>query len=334
MTSSDLAILVLVVVIAWFAWRLLRRKHPTLTPSVPANMAGSAPRPPIAQNAEQALALLASCAHPQGFGDLTTIVQARIADQGPVDWHFNFTAGTCALVRGPADGASLTISATSQVWRDLAAKRIGFASALMKGSLHSEGDTGVLMQLDGAFAGPPDESLLVGSHQTQPSPEEESQIAMSNPAVAEALHPLMRDNQALLDVLRAAQKNPNLSAAERQAEIVEAIRHNLGPGAEALTNREDGSVENTFRSVPASTDSKSTARDVRRAIQEAVRNLPPGATREQKMAAIKAAIGTMPNAGPFAAMLEGNTSGSVKGIGGKAAEIMIEGLLEGLLGGG
>ena len=303
MTSTELTILVLVVVIAWFAWRLLRRKSPTRTPSMPAHVAGSALHPPIAQNTEQALVLLASCAHPQGIGGLTTVVQVRIADQDPVEWHFNFTAGSCVLVRGPADGASLTISAASQVWRDLAAKRIGFASALMKGSLHSEGDMSVLMQLDSAFAGPPNESFLMESHQTPLSPDEESQ------------------------------NTPYQSAAERQVAIVEAIRHNLGPGAEAVVNREDGSVENTLGPDTVSTDPKVLRRDVRRAMQDAVRNLPPGATREQKIAAIKAAVATMPNAGPFVAMLDGNTSGSLKGIGGKAAELMIEGLLDGLLGG-
>ncbi|HUX87839.1 MAG TPA: SCP2 sterol-binding domain-containing protein [Chloroflexota bacterium] len=296
MTSSELAILVLVIVIAWFAWRRLRRKSPTLTPSMPVNLVGSATRPPVAQNAEQALALLASCAHPQGIGDLTTVVQARIADQGSVDWHFNFTEGSCVLVRGTADGASLTISADSQIWRDLAAKRIGFASALMKGSLKSEGDTAVLMKLDTAFAGPPDESLLVGANQALLSPHAETQSATPNPA------------------------------DERQAAIMEAIRQNLGTGAEGLVNRDGGSV-----TTP--TDPRTTRREARKAIQDALRNLPPGATREQKIAAVRTALETVPDAAPFAAMLDANHAGSLKVFGGKAGEILLEGLFEGLLGG-
>ncbi|HEX5415532.1 MAG TPA: SCP2 sterol-binding domain-containing protein, partial [Chloroflexota bacterium] len=264
-------------------------------------------------------------------GDLTTVVQAHVTDQGPAEWHFNFTQGSCVLARGLAERASLTISADSQVWHDLAEKRIGFLGANMKGSLRPEGDLGILMKLDDAFAGAPDESLLVGSNQTQLSSNEEFPTTTSTPAAVEAPRPAVMDRHGLFDAIQAVNKDPNLSAAERQAAIVEAIRHNFGSGAVAAIKRDDGTLQSTFTSATLSTASGETGSDLRRAIQNAVRDLPPGATREQKLAAVKAALGTMSNAVPFAAMLDANTSRSFKGTRESLAERIIEGLLEGLL---
>ena len=352
MLWSGLEILILVLVVAWLATRLLRRKPATFTGSLPTEMASWQPRQSVPQNVEQdassteqtpryaqqestehALAVLASCARPRGIGDLTTVIQVRVADEGPADWQFTFTNGACALGRGTADEASLTISAASEVWRDLAAKRIGFSGARMTGSLQTEGDLGILMKLDAALAGSPDESLLAGASQTPLSPDEGLTGTILSPAGVDASRPVVMDTRALIDAVRAAKQNPNLSPAERQAAMLEAVRHNLGPGAVAGINQADGSGGNTFSSVTISTDATATGSDVRRSIQEAMSNLPPGATREQKLAAVKAALATMPNGASFEAMLGAHGSERHEGMGGKIAELMIEGLLEGLLGG-
>lgn len=352
MLWSGLEILILVLVIAWLAARLPRRKPATFTDSRPTAMDSWTPRQSVPQNVEQdassteetpryaqhestehALAVLASCARPRGIGDLTTVIQVRVADEGLAAWQFNFTNGACALLRGTTDEASLTISADSEVWRDLAAKRIGFSGARMKGSLQTEGDLGILMKLDAAFAGAPDESLFAGASQPPLSLDEGLSGTILNPGGVDASRPVVMDTRALIDAVRAAKQNPNLSPAERQAAMLEAVRHNLGPGAVAGINQADGTVGNSFTSFTISTDSTAAGSDFRRSIQEAMSNLPPGATREQKLAAVKAALATNPNGAPFAAMLDANGSESHRGMGGKIAELMIEGLLEGLLGG-
>src|SRR5690349_18169708 len=98
MLWSGLEILILVLVIAWLATRLLRRRPATFTDSSPTEMASWTPRQSVPQNVEQdtwsteqapryaqqestehALAVVASCARPRGIGDLTTVIQVRVA---------------------------------------------------------------------------------------------------------------------------------------------------------------------------------------------------------------------------------------------------------------
>jgi hypothetical protein len=334
MSTGELTILVLLLVVAWIAWRMLRRSTPRRARATP--VYGGNPRPSVSATVDtaQALAVLASCAHPEGAGDLTAVVQARVTDEAGGDCQFQFSKGSCSLVRGAAEHPALTISAAGQVWRDLAEKKVSFATAMLKGTLQAEGDTGLLMKLDAAFAGQPAEPVIARPTPAVSSPSNsESPAPVANSGVADSGQPIVHDQQALAAAIHAARENPNLSPAERRAAILSALQQNHGVGAEILASSEGVAGGTAFASASGSSRHAETREEVKRAIQVEMAKLPPNATHEQKMAAVRTALATVPDAAPYAAMLELYAGGSFKSIAGKVGGLMLEGVLDGLLNG-
>jgi hypothetical protein len=140
-------------------------------------------------------------------------------------------------------------------------------------------------------------------------------MADANPASTDP-DALEARRQTLFGALEAARADGTLTSDQRRAAIVAAMRHNLTSGAPG--------------SMPLS--------EVQLAVQQALRDLPSGATREQKLAAIRAAIQSVPSASQFVALLDhqvaGQKTGSHEGLGAGLAGALLEGVLDTLLGGG
>lgn len=315
-------IVLLVVVIAaiWIVFRARAQRAPA--PLGAGYVTQSAPSGFATGNVEEALALLATCVKPRGTSNLNAVVQLRISDHVPADWQFALAGGTCALSSGQDIGARLTLTANSQTWSELASKRLGFAQAAMKGTIRSEGDTSILMRLDDEFSGQPDPSRLAAITSSASSP------AISTEDTAAASSVIGQANP-IFGAIQAARADPNLSSDERRAAMVDALRKSIGSGAGI------GMAEGASTGTPAG--GMHSARDVREAVQQALNELPPGATREQKVAAMRAAIQTVPNAGHLTAMVDrlgsGAGAGSHEGLGSGIAGALLEGILGNLLDG-
>lgn len=133
-------------------------RAPSGTLQSPSGASATVPKAPPPRNVEDALADLATCVRPKETGNLSTVVQVRIEDHIPADWHFQLGNGECTLLQGMATDAPLTVGASAETWIDLAAKRISFTSAYMKGNLRVQGDNVILLRLDDEFSGPVDAS--------------------------------------------------------------------------------------------------------------------------------------------------------------------------------
>lgn len=131
--------------------------------------------------------------------------------------------------------------------------------------------------------------------------------------------------EALAEVLRVVRDNPNLSRRERHAAIVRALRESVG-----------------------STEGRANLEAVKSAIQKAVAGLPPGASRAQKLDAVRTALSEVPGAEHYAMLLSmvghsgtGHNAGIggllggalLEGISGEVAGTLVEGFLENLLDG-
>src|SRR5689334_2512162 len=122
-------LLFVAVVVIWIVLRSGGGKGSTAIPAASSGAAWARPLGQTSQNVEQALGLLATCAQPRGVANLRTAVQLRISDHVPSDWHYELGGGSCTLVTGPATDPSVTITATSQIWIELAQKKLSFSGA-------------------------------------------------------------------------------------------------------------------------------------------------------------------------------------------------------------
>jgi hypothetical protein len=312
---STAIILVIVLVVIFFLVRgLLGSRPSSRSASFPGSTSASATLPP--QNVEDALADLATCVRPKETGNLSTVVQVRIQDHTPADWHFDLSNGECSLLEGPSEVARLTITASTRTWIDLAAKRMSFSSAYMKGDLRVEGDNVIVMRLDDEFSGPVDPSrhravrrAVSASIEERATTGDDAAAPDSDATGSQALLP----GEALAEVLRVVRDNPNLTRRERHAAIVRALRESVG-----------------------STEGRASLEDAKTAIQKAVAGLPPGASRGQKLEALRTALSAVPGAEHYAVILSvlgPGGAGHSSGIGGEAAGMLVEGFLESLLGG-
>jgi hypothetical protein len=269
---------------------------------------------------EHTLALLASCVRPHSDGGLSGTVNVRVSDQTPSDYHFDLSSAGCRIAAGTANSPVLTVTANLQTWRDLAAKRLSFAGAAMNGRIQYTGDTETVVRLDAAFAGTPDESLIVDGSTT--STAVSASEVVDPPSSVDSLR---TQRETLVETLKAMSVDPSASPEQRREAIADALRQNLGKG---------GDVHVSFERV-SSTGSSHLSQDVRAAVRKTLSDLPPNATREQKLEAIRSALANVPEAQPFLAMLSGHGSSPGShgghGLAARIAETMLERALEGFL---
>jgi hypothetical protein len=287
-----------------------------------------------------ALVDLATSVRPRGTSDLTKVIQIRITDQVPADWHFDLAQGQCSLAQGRSDGASLTLSASAQTWRELAAKRISFAGAYMKGSVQAEGDNGILMRLDDEFSGPVDPTrraeVYKGQDQdlatidapwqgvgptTDVRTAEDGPITVGTTSISTSSSGTTSGDDMRAALFAALGGLPPGSSREQQKEALRA----------ALVSHQ--SLGNLL--AGATPAQQSGAIRISLVIRKALANLPPNATPAQKREAIRAALG---EAAFGTGVLGEGTTGHQPGVGDKLTETVLEGLaetlLEGLFGGG
>ncbi len=315
---STIVILVIILVVVFLVARgLFAARTPSRSLPSPRGALATPPPAPPSRNVEEALADLATCVRPKETGNLSTVVQARIEDHTPADWHFDLNNGECTLLQGIAENAPLTVRASAESWIDLAAKRTSFNSAYLKGNLRVEGDNVILMRLDDEFSGPVDPSRRRPVHQAARVSIQETATAGDDAAAADsddaAQGQALLPGEALAEVLRVVRDNPNLTRQGRQAAIARALRESVG-----------------------SAEGRASLEDAKTAIQKAVAGLPPGASRAQKLEAIRTALSAVPGAEHYAVilgMLGPGATGHFRGIGGEAAGMLVEGFLESLLGG-
>jgi hypothetical protein len=315
------ALLVLLVV-----FQILRRfaaRSPAAPPVPPIGAAATAPRVVSSTTPEAALGLLASCARSAAAGGLKAVVQARISDHDTADWFFDLSSDGCRLVHGAATSPSLTIAANSDTWRDLASKQLSFASAAMSGRIQYTGDTETLMRLDDAFAGTPDASRLP----SQPTAAIADSIGSAKVVVdgSTPADSLEGQRQELIQTLKAISVDSTISPDKRREAIGDALRKNVGA---------TGDVRVSFGQVTGTGSSHLTG-DVRVAVRKALQDLPPNATREQRIEAIRGALADVPGAQPFLAMFDAHGAKTATegrhGLAARIAEAMLESALEGLL---
>jgi hypothetical protein len=239
-------------------------------------------------------------------------VQIHVSGHDPADWYFELNQDGCTLVSGTVEQSPLMITANRQTWLDLAEKRLAFAGAAMNGRLQYSGDTELLMRLDNEFSGTPDPARLVEPVMSESNTKT---AASATPTIGDPETPAAR-RPTFFDMVQAADSNGTLPPDQRRAAIIAAMRHNLASGASGAMPRGE----------------------VQLAVQKALRDLPSDATREQKIAAIRTAIRSVPSASHLAAVLDsraaGQTAGDHEGLGAGLAGALLEGVLDSLLGGG
>jgi hypothetical protein len=325
-------VIVLLFVAVAVIWIVLNSRS-RRTPTFPLAGAGTvvAARTPGRNglNVEQALLLLATRTQPRGAANLRTVVQVRITDHVPSDWKLDLAEGRCTVVAGTDTSTPLTIAAPSQIWVDLAESRTSFAGLAMKGTIQFEGDASILMRLDDEFSGPVDSSRLVSLSSEAMNPARSGPTATTDEANLTTTQPsVAAKGNPFLEALQEARSNPNLSPAERRAAMIEAFQHSTRQGLESNVTA-TGSIAGGLASMLAMSSGVHGGANVRAAIQAALRDLPPGATREQKIAAIRSAVqkvSIVTSSGEH----PGSTS---EGFREALAGSVIEGLLESFLGG-
>ena len=332
-------ILLIVLVAIFLVARTLFGPKAPVSAGAPRGGAQSSASTPPPLSVQDALADLASCVRPKETGNMSAVIQVRVTDHAPTDWHLDLADGRCSLAQGRAEEAPLTVTASTQTWIELAAKRMSFATAYMKGNVQAEGDTGILMRLDDEFSGPIDRSRRPTVSRAASAGAEETVIIGDQTTARETnvagSHQGHLPNQAMLDALRAVRDDPNLTPEERRAAIMNALQQKLGPNANVRVGG-DGSITT---SVSSSAHGAISPDEVRAAIRQALANLPPGASRAQKIEAIRTALQNVPNAGNYAALLGLFSAGHAatghhEGIGGELTGALLEGFLENLFGGG
>jgi hypothetical protein len=291
---------------------------PTVTAPTPNRSRVSMSTEPPPQNVEDALALLATCVHPRETGNLTTVVQVHVADPVPAEWHLDLDRGNCSLVRGRAGTTPLALTASARTWTDVATKRLSFASAYMNGSLRAEGDTSVLWSLDGEFSGPPDPSRRSSEPLAQNAAGDETSAPIGGATTADAPGQQM---EAILEAVRRRRAESGLSPADPSM----------------ISGEASGVPTNPFHMFAAASSNPAfDRRALQEAIRKAVQELPPGASRQQKAEAIRAALGDVPNAGLIADALarhRGEKADRGEGIREELAGALLEGILGSLFDG-
>lgn len=299
--------------------RILPRAGADPAPTNVTNLAFKSVGHQSPRNAEEALALLATRAYPQGERNLTTIVQTHVTDQTPGDWQLDLDHGRCALIPGLAEAAPLALSASTAHWIDLATQRISFASAVMKGAVRAEGDLSIAMSLDGEFAGPPDYSRLSSVRQAGSNPTNEPDGSTED------------GTGGWLSDLPTSPWTPEPTAPDGPG-MSDGKPISPAPMRLEVRRTEDGKSKVVRMSVVSETSGAIDPEALRSTIRQALLELPAGATREQKAEAIRAALRDVPNAEPLAAILARGGLGfktGAAGIGGALLEGLIESLFEG-----
>lgn len=260
------AILVMLLILTAVLIRVPLRRRPAIAARTRAEPSVSHP---LTRNVEGALSHLASLAQPSASGRLTAVVQVHVTDQIPSDWYFAFGGGTCSLVQGHAERPQLVLGASASTWIELAEKRISFAGAMMRGSLKSEGDIGILMRLDGEFSGLRDSS------------------------------PHLLPNAAGGPSGDAGGKTGG-AANDSGVPGLRSGGDNRGP-ASALNMLSVGSPR---------------AEEIRAAALQALRDLPPGASDAEKVAAVQAALHALPDSDRLVAKIKIRAAAASRQTGG------------------
>jgi hypothetical protein len=238
---------------------------------------------------------LATCARPPGISDVPTSIRVRITDQVPADWQFNLAQGRCAVTLGHGAGAPLTVSASAQAWQDLAAKRLSFAGAYLKGSVQAEGDTGLLMRLDDAFSGPVDPT-----RRAEVSPEQDQDRATSAPpgqGVGPATEVRQSEDGSTTSATPAISPSTGgVTAGDVRAAMLTALT-GLPPGASREQQQAAIHSALTLRTPPGGLPAgafplhESGTIRIALALRQVLAALPPNATAAQRSEAIRAALG-------------------------------------------
>lgn len=88
---------------------------------------------------------------PQRAGNLSAVVQVTLTGDESSEWAVTIQDGKCTVAPGPALKPQLTLSADSQVYKDIAFGRLDGMSAFMQGKIRMTGDIGLAMKFNSLF---------------------------------------------------------------------------------------------------------------------------------------------------------------------------------------
>jgi multimeric flavodoxin WrbA/putative sterol carrier protein len=86
-------------------------------------------------------------------GDLQATIQFVVTGKQPGQWYFEIQDGVCTFKEGRADHPNLAIHTPSEVWVEVALRRMDGAKAFLEKKYTAEGDLGLLLRFKDFFGG-------------------------------------------------------------------------------------------------------------------------------------------------------------------------------------
>jgi len=100
---------------------------------------------------EKIMSLMPGAFQPDKAGDASAVIQFQLSGAEAGDWMATIKDGTCKVERGTSPSPNLTLTADSQVYKDIVTGRINPMKAFMDGGLKLGGDLNLAMKFMGWF---------------------------------------------------------------------------------------------------------------------------------------------------------------------------------------
>lgn len=82
---------------------------------------------------------------------ITKTIQFRMTGEEPGDYVVHVNDGSATMEEGETEKADITITAPSEVWKDVSTGKLNGAVAFMTGKFKAEGDMSTLMAMQSWF---------------------------------------------------------------------------------------------------------------------------------------------------------------------------------------
>jgi putative sterol carrier protein/putative NADPH-quinone reductase len=134
-------------------WKDLQERHPARAgAAAPLSEADLDPADGPGLSCRMLIAGMAATFEPRAADGLDARIEFRIGGAEPGVYHLAIGQGACRFAEGPAQAASLTIDAPSDVWAAIATGARDGRMALMEGAYRASGDFALLLRMGQLFA--------------------------------------------------------------------------------------------------------------------------------------------------------------------------------------
>lgn len=100
---------------------------------------------------EKLMNLMPSAFQPDKAGNASAVIQFQLTGAEAGDWTATVKDGKCTVERGASPSPNLTLSADSQLYKDIVNGRANPMTAFMNGGLKLTGDLNLAMKFMGWF---------------------------------------------------------------------------------------------------------------------------------------------------------------------------------------